>query len=219
MPNPAEIHTVYKKANGDRVPSVTTYLGILNKPALIHWAWELGVQGLDYRKVKDQAGNIGTLVHYLILCVLKGVEPDLSDYTQNDITATTIPMGKFSEWRACKKINPILLETPLVSETYGFGGMPDFYGEIDGVLTLLDFKTGKEVYQEAFYQVAAYQHLIEEAGYDVENTKIIRLGKSASEGFEERATGVLEKHWRVFLACQEIYELQKAIRRTGKEAG
>ena len=74
-----KIHTIYKKADGTRVPSVTTYLGVLAKPALIHWAWELGVQGLDYRKVRDQAGDVGTLVHYLILCQLQGQEPDLSE--------------------------------------------------------------------------------------------------------------------------------------------
>ena len=58
-----QIHTIYKKADGTRVPSATTYLGVLAKPALIHWAWELGVQGLDYRKVRDQAGETGTLGH------------------------------------------------------------------------------------------------------------------------------------------------------------
>ena len=41
-----------------------------HQPAVIHWAWEQGVAGLDYRKVRDQAGDIGSLVHYLILCAL-----------------------------------------------------------------------------------------------------------------------------------------------------
>src|SRR5438093_1588565 len=35
-------HTVYKNAAGKRVPGVTTILGILNKPALLKWAWEQG---------------------------------------------------------------------------------------------------------------------------------------------------------------------------------
>ena len=217
MPNPAKIHTVYHKADGTRVPSVTTYLGVLGKPALIHWAWELGVQGLDYRKVRDQAGDTGTLVHYLILCQLKEEEPDLSYYTPQDLASAASPMNKFNEGLKGKILEPILLETPLVSETYGFGGTPDFYGRVDGVLTLLDFKTGKEVYQEAFYQVAAYKRLLEELGYGVECAKIIRIGKSEDEGFEERATGNLEAHWEVFLACKKIYELQKQIRKTGKE--
>ena len=212
-----QIHTVYKKANGERVPSVTTYLSVLNKPALVAWAWQLGVQGLDYRKVRDQAGDTGTLVHYLILCQLKGEEPDLSYYTPQDLASASSPMNKFNEWLKGKDIKPILLETPLVSEIWNFGGMPDFYGVVDGSLMLLDFKTGKEVYQEAFCQVAAYKRLLEELGHDIEYVKILRIGKSADEGFEERATGNLENHWKIFLACQQIYNLQREIRKDKKE--
>lgn len=218
MPNPAQVHTIYKKKDGTRVPSVTTYLNILSKPALIHWAWEQGVAGLDYRKVRDQAGDTGTLVHYLILCALGGEEPDLSYYTPQDLAFAASPMNKFNEWRKGKVIEPILLEAPIVSELYSFGGTPDFFGLICGVPTLLDFKTGKEVYQEAFCQVAAYKELLVEYGYCPEAIKIIRIGKSEDEGFEERATGNLDNHWKIFLACQQIYELEKQIRRDKREA-
>jgi len=218
MPN-QKIHTIYKKKSGDRVPSVTTYLGVLAKPALIHWAWELGVQGLDYRKVRDQAGDVGTLVHYLILCQLQGQEPDLSDFTPNDVALTAAPMNKFNEWLQGHELEPILLETPLVSEAHSFGGTPDFYGRDNGKLTLLDFKTSGDIYAENFYQLAAYKSLLEEHGYPVESTRIVRVSKVESEGFDDRPAGDLTSHWEIFLACQLIYELQKAIRRTRKEAG
>lgn len=210
----AKVHIIYKTSDGQRVPSVTTYLEVLAKPALIHWAWELGVQGLDYRKVRDQAGDTGTLVHYLILSALKGEKPDLSMYSPQELATSVSPMSKFEEWRAGHILEPILLETPLVSEKYRFGGTPDFYGGIDGKLTLLDFKTGKDVYQEAFYQMAAYKELLIENGHEVEAIKILRIGKSDDEGFEERAIGNTESHFQLFLACQEIYELQKDIRKT-----
>lgn len=219
MPN-TKIHTIYKLADGSRVPSVTTYLGILAKPALIHWAWELGVQGLDYRKVRDQAGDVGTLVHYLILCKLKGEEPDLSTYTPQDVALAASPMNKFEEWLKEHKLQePMLLETPLVSEEYKFGGTPDFFGLIDGQATLLDFKTAKEVYQEVFYQLAAYKYLLLEHGYarTTDLVRILRIGKSEDEGFDYRDAGNLENHWKVFLACQQVYELQKIIRRVKKE--
>lgn len=217
MPDLTRIHTPYKKQDGTRVCSVTTYLGVLAKPALIYWAWELGVQGLDYRKVKDQAGDIGTLVHYLILCRLEGKEPDLSTFAPQDVTSAQVPLRKFEDWAVEHELQPILLETPLVSEKFSFGGTPDFYGRVDGKTTLLDFKTGKAVYQEAFYQVAAYRELLIEHGHEVNQVKILRLGKSEDEGFEECVVGNLENHWQIFLACQKIYELQKAIRRTSKE--
>ena len=213
MPKTESIHTIYKTADGQRVPSVTTYLNILAKPALIHWSWELGTQGLDYRKVKDQAGDIGTLVHYLILCDLQGKEPDLSDCSPNERRLVESSLSKYQVWKNGQVIEPILMETPLVSETYKFGGTPDFYGKIDDKLTLLDFKTGKAIYSEAFYQVSAYKKLLEEYGYGVEQVKVLRIGKSDDEGFEERSVGNLDKHWELFLCCQKIYNLQKDIRR------
>lgn len=57
MPSKTKIHTVYKLEDGTRVPSVTTILGILNKPALVEWAYQCGCQGLDYKAVRDQAGE------------------------------------------------------------------------------------------------------------------------------------------------------------------
>lgn len=217
MPSKTTIHTIYKTLDGKRVPSVTTYLGVLSKPAIIQWAWECGVAGLDYRKVRDQAGDTGTLVHCLIMCQLKKIEPDLTDYSPNEIATTYSSMSKFNQWVNNKAIEPILLEEPLVSEKFLFGGTPDFYGRIDDQLTVLDFKTGKEIYQDNFCQLAAYKKLLEEHGYEVLSARIIRVGKSASEGFEERAAGNLDKHWELFLACQRIYELQKTIKNTKEE--
>mgnify|MGYP001613575186 CR=1 FL=1 len=214
MADKTQVHTVYKLANGQRVPSVTTYLGILGKPAVIHWAWECGVQGLDYRKVRDQAGDIGTLVHYLILCSLGGKEPDLSAYSPQDLSAAEIPMSKFRAWLTGKVIEPILMEQPLVSETYAFGGTPDFFGLVNGVRTLLDFKTSGAVYPENFYQLAAYKHLLYEGGYyPVDQIKIIRIGKAVDDGLEERTIGNIEDAFTIFLACRDIYELQREMRK------
>ncbi len=213
----ATIHTVYKLANGQRVPSVTTYLGILNKPALIHWSWELGVAGIDYRKARDRAGDTGTIVHHLILSALKREEPDLSDYSEQDMATTAVPMKKFTEWLRGHELEPILMETPMVSEKYRFGGTPDFYGKDNGKLTLLDFKTSGAVYAENFYQLAAYKMLLAEHGHEVESARIIRVSKVIDETFDDRPAGNLDKHWLIFLACQQIYELQKATNRKGGE--
>ena len=213
MTTTTSIHTIYKKADGTRVPSVTTYLGVLAKPALLQWAWECGVAGLDYRKVRDQAGGIGSLVHYLILCRLKNEEPDLASYTPQDVAVAGTPMRKFDEWLKGHALEPILLETPLVSELFNYGGTPDFYGSDNGKFTLLDFKTSGGIYEENFYQLAAYMMLLTEAGYSVESARILRISKNEDEGFDDRPGGNLELPWKIFLACQQIYELQKATRR------
>ena len=43
-------HTVYKNEAGKRIVSSTGALNILAKPALIYWAWDLGMSGIDYKK-------------------------------------------------------------------------------------------------------------------------------------------------------------------------
>jgi hypothetical protein len=217
MPDKTKVHTVYKLADGKRVPSVTTVLGILNKPALLDWAHQCGLNGLDYKAVRDRAGDVGTLAHYMILCYLRQEAPDYSEYSNQAIEQALTCFAKFLEWERHHEIKPILIETPLVSEQYRFGGTIDFYGEIDGQPTLLDFKTSKAIYPDMFYQLAAYAHLLHENNHLAGAAKILRIGKSEDEGFEERSAGKLDKQWEIFLACQKIYELQKEIRKGGKD--
>jgi len=207
------IHTVYKLGNGSRVPSVTTILNILNKPALMEWAWQMGTQGLDYKAVRDEAGGIGTLAHYLIMRDLSGLDPDTSEYSAHDIELAENCLIKYWDWLKPRIVKPILLEQPLISEEYSFGGTIDFYGEIDGRPTLLDFKTGKAIYPEMFCQLAAYEQLLAEAGYPIEATRILRIGRNEDEGFEERSVGKLDKQLEIFLACKKIYDLQKEVKR------
>lgn len=212
MADKTKVHTIYKRANGERVPSVTTVLGILNKPALLDWAWKLGQQGLDYKAVRDQAGDIGTLAHYLIMCYLKDQKPDTSEYSAQDLDKANICLMKFWEWEKGHKVETVLVETALISEAYGFGGTIDFYGRIDGYDTLLDFKTGKATYPEMFYQVAAYSQLLKEASYPLFGVRILRIGKAEEEGFEDRAINSLERQWATFQHCLAIYNLQKEMR-------
>ena len=213
MPNKANIHTVYKVQSGERVPSVTTILGILNKPALLQWAWQCGVDGLDYRTVRDNAADIGTLAHYLIMCHLRGEEPDVSEYSAQDIDKAENCLLKYWNWEKEHSIKPVLVEVPLVSEEYGFGGTIDCLAQVGDALWLVDYKTGKAIYPEMIYQLAAYRQLLAEAGYVVDKSRILRIGREASGDFEERVVSDLEKPWQLFQACLTVYNLQKQIKK------
>ena len=57
MPH-TKAHTQYVLNTGDEAPGTTTVLGILAKPALIHWSWQCGMRGEDYRKIKDKMAGI-----------------------------------------------------------------------------------------------------------------------------------------------------------------
>ena len=204
-----KIHTVYKTQDGLRVPSTTTVLSILSKPALINWAWEQGKLGLDYKAVRDQAGDIGTLAHYLILCEIQGIEPDTSEYSKQNIDKAETCMIKFLDWQKQNPFKAMFVETPLVSETYKYGGTIDCFAQRGEELILIDFKTGKAIYSDQFIQLASYKNLLQEAGHKFDKTMILRIGKNEEEGFEVREGGDLTKHFEIFKHCLAIYQLQK----------
>ena len=56
-------HTRYYTTDGTLVPGSTTITGLLNKPALVKWANNLGLQGIDSSKYVDKAARVGTLIH------------------------------------------------------------------------------------------------------------------------------------------------------------
>ena len=58
--------------DGKLLPGTTTIIGkFKNSGALIHWAWKQGMDGIDYRETRDQAGEQGTSVHYLAESYIK----------------------------------------------------------------------------------------------------------------------------------------------------
>jgi len=206
----AKAHIRYKDTAGYIVPGVTTILGVLNKPALVKWANNLGLQGIDSSKYRDEMADIGTLAHYLIMCHLTGQTPDTADYSPNQLEMAENATLSYYEWAKGHTIEPILVEEALVSDQYGYGGTVDLYAAVDGVKTLVDFKTGKAIYPEMLYQLAAYKQLLQEHGYEVGPARILRIGRDADEGFEEKVVNGLEREWDIFAHCLGIYNLRKS---------
>jgi len=205
-----QAHIRYKLANGEPVPGVTTVLNILNKPALVQWAWELGRQGLDWREVRDNAGDIGTLAHYLILCHLKGEIPDVEEYSPSDVGKANNCLAKFKNWLREHPISPVMIEEPLVSEEYRYGGTLDLFAEHNGEFILVDFKTGSSgIFPEMMYQLAAYQQMLKEQGWPVASARILRMSRDGDD-FEEKIQSDLSKEFAIFKHCLNIYQLQRS---------
>jgi len=205
-------HIRYRTSNGAIVPGVTTFLNILNKPALVPWANKLGLQGIDSSKYVDDKAAIGTLAHYMILCHLEGEEPDISDYSSKQIDQAETCLIKFWDWEKNHTLQTILSEQPLISEMHGFGGTVDWYGLVDDVATLIDFKTGSGIYPEMVYQLSCYDHLLMDNGHYVHSSQIVRVGRNENEGFETRIYTSLSDAWELSLHCLVIYNLQKKMK-------
>lgn len=204
-------HTIYKTLEGEIVPSVTTVLKILNKPALLDWAWRLGRRGIDYHKVMDDAAGIGTLVHQKILDYLRGEMSIPLNYKLEQLMIAEKCFQKYLDWEKEHDIQPILLEAQLVSEKYKFGGTLDNYCLLDEIPTLIDYKTSKAIYEDYFYQLAGYKILLEEYGHPVEQCLILRIGRDETEGFEVCNRDNLEVEKQIFLHCLGIYHLKGGI--------
>lgn len=208
-------HTKYE-VDGQPVPGVTAVLGVLNKPALIPWAWNLGRQGIDLNQARQQALDAGTLAHYLCECSIKNQAPEPDYITEFPATAYATAQVAFTAFESWRKQSGIILEwteVALVSKQWSFGGTLDIAGRREGVTVIVDLKTSKQIYPEYRYQVAAYERLwLENHPNDpVAEVLILKLGKDDG-AFATESLSIQERDrsWDIFRHCLEIYRLQSA---------
>lgn len=196
-----KVHTRYRLKDGTLVPGATTVLRMIDKSGpLMRWAWKLGLEGIDYNKYRDKAAEVGTLAHYMIECELSGKEPDLTEYSPELIDKAENCLISWYEWRKSHDLEPILIEEPMVSERYKFGGTIDCCCILNGTKTLLDFKTGKGIYPSMLVQLSAYRNLLEENGHSIQQAVILNIGRQESEQFQTRFVGLkdMDELWEGF---------------------
>jgi len=207
----SKAHIRYKTSDGKIVPGATTITGLLNKPYLIRWANQLGLEGIDSSTYTDEAAKTGTLAHAMIQADLQGTQLDLSQFSPVQVDLAENACLSWYEWKKHHEVVPVHCEVPFVSDRMGYGGTVDCYCMLDGKPTLLDFKTGKAIYPEYFVQLAAYAELLREAALPVDETRILRVGRDATEGFEERSVSDTRKWFEIFQHLLGIYYLKKEL--------
>ena len=211
----AKQHTIYTLKNGDRVIGVTTAIGLLEKPALKFWANKIGLQGIKISEYVDSLAEVGTTAHAMILADLsgKGAESALEGKDADTKTLAENCYLSFCEWRKGHKIEPIALERVMVSELYRYGGTPDFIGLVDGVVEIIEFKTGG-IWPEHFGQLSAYAQLAIENGIvsaPVQRFRVLSIPRAETESFDEKVKTSVAVEWEIFEHCLAIYELKKRL--------
>ena len=161
----------YIDPDGNRYPSITTVLSILNEEELA--AWRKRVGDSEANKIGNRAAARGTQVHNIIEKYL--LNEDISDF---------LPYVR----QSLSNIRSILdehittiygLEVPLYSRYLGVAGRCDCIALFDGVPTIVDFKTSRrpkkhEKIPNYFAQMAGYAVMWEErTGMPITNTVII----------------------------------------------
>ena len=209
-------HTAYKLKNGTRVKGVTTIQSNLgwNKHVLVAWARRTALAGDDPDAVLKEAGAIGTLAHYLCECDIKGEEPELDDYSAEQIEKAENAFLGYLEWKKMTKPKYEAIELKMVSEKYKVGGTADFVARINNSLVLGDIKTSKGIYPEMTAQLAAYRKMYIEIQpkAKIESAMILKLDKN-SGAFSHHFVGKsqLEWGWKVFEHCMALEELHKEL--------
>lgn len=146
--------------------SVTNVLKILDKPAIRYWFGRevyramvvdptLGEQealSAPY-KVSDVAKNRGTTVHSIV-----------EAYKATGTQIETIPEYKgyaeaFYSWIKDYKMTILEHEKTVFDEDHKIAGTLDLLCKNNGDTWVIDVKTGKDIYDEAFLQVSAYMKM------------------------------------------------------------
>ena len=202
----------YYNEEKERIPSVTTILAILNKPALLYWAHQQGFEGKDlYEKAEAQAG---TCAHDMIECDIKGKEFDPSLYPVKILEDAQGAFDSYLRWKETSAFKPIETEVSLVSEKMQVGGTLDCVGTLNDRIRIVDWKTSKDVYEEYILQGATYVAIWNEnypehpaTGFD-----ILRVGKEiamfAHHSYDD-FPGVIE----MFMHLRKVYDLKKQIKK------
>jgi hypothetical protein len=160
-----------------------------------------------HKRELDKAGEIGSQAHALIEWNLRqslgqrmGPEPRVVDAAQWAFMA-------FQDWANSVALKPLYIEQTVFSKMHGYAGTMDLLALVNGVPTLIDFKTGKAIYAEAHLQNVAYQSALVEMGHaGAQGGLIVRLPKVDSDPeFETAVVPPVADLLPVFLSVKRVW--------------
>jgi hypothetical protein len=236
-------YTIYKLIREDgtdvKLSSITTILGaVLNKPYLIQWAVNLGVdflkeelvrigvkeKKLDFKSEEvnsvfnlakrrhtvkaAESGNLGTKIHVLIDKYIR------AKLIPKDFESIEERMGfyAFMEWAEANKFEPLLPETTVYHDEVFYTGEFDCVGMLNGKKYLIDFKISPSFYDEMGLQLEAGAQAYERNYNDkIEGIGILRLDRYNGLPEWKDYTSGRELYWEKFKYLANYYNLEKGI--------
>lgn len=175
----------------------------------------------SYQDIKDEAAVIGSLVHRVLeqvllarsgMAAMPSLPVQLDPIMAPEFTADMIAQAnraidagiKFFDER---HIRILQSEAPRWSARYGYIGTGDLIAEVDGVLSVLDYKTSKRLYETVFLQLAAYQAAYEEEHPEQKIQKRIAVNvcKTGLLEVKERDNLTFTEDFNTFRALLYVY--------------
>lgn len=175
----------------------------------------------------DNATTIGTVAHrfaYEELRYRSGIsklkprfpiEADsvlMPDFSPEMVDAVNSSARAVLQFFDDHHIEPIIMERPLWSPSEGYVGTPDVICRLDGVLSILDYKSSKAIFAETRIQLAALQNMFQEEFPDqiIRNRWAVNIPKSGGDvqtetyGLDEYAEDL-----ESFRACLTLYHFTR----------
>lgn len=193
-------------------------LSKLKKGEAITWAFNVG-QARKYANLygnRDKAADIGTIAHEILRAREMGAEIDNSNIAPDDWELALKCVASHDKWFEGMQIETIFCEKELVSEVHLYGGKIDKYAYVTDEETLIDYKSGKDIYDEYFYQLTAYVNLLLENGYPVKRAIIVNMPKTKGDSFKVDSKSVEALfeagYFDMFCAAKAAYYASKKIK-------
>lgn len=212
--------TVYRLKDKTRVPGASTISKMIEESGgLLHWAWQLGLDGKDLNESREGAASPGSLAHAMVQAVFHRTDPQrvLDGQPEEFAKPAALAFTAFSEWFGQTKLEPTASEVSLVSERHRFGGTLDaiLTDPTDGVMVLADWKTGS-IYPAHLLQVAGYRELWNEhhEASPIERVILVRFSKEDG-GFSHRQIppDTVAYAFEAFLHAKALYEARSFLKK------
>lgn len=222
-------HPKYYTSDGKQVVGASTIAGV-HKPVdfLMGWSAKLAREGKDWKKERNKTADYGRVAHFMIECHLSGYEPDLSEFTEEEIGVAEISFDKFLRFWNENELEVIGTELVLVSDSLKFGGTIDLVGRraTRGVVEF-DWKTSKRIYESHLFQAVGYKYLYDHQNLPedslplmpppdpIDEVCVVRTGRDGKEiEFETYwiPKEMIPKYWECFRSRLDVYNADKAIK-------
>lgn len=229
-------YTILVKGRRYKVPSVTRICSIIDKSGpLMGWAINNTLDvckgaiapGCEYaetyleavwdaakkqsRAVKDSAADKGKQEHRCIEdCFRRG------DFGQ--VSSGELPSG--AAWFQSLGGKALCFERRIYSRRNRYSGTFDLLADINGVLVLIDWKTGRSIYPEFRLQTAAYCKAYEEEFPDkrIEGRYLVRIAEDGSVEPHYFPRSTLRKDFAAFLGAKTLFDRVQQIDKENRKS-
>lgn len=215
---------------------VTTALGVIAKPALVQWSANMAVSyvieksepyygpdndlkdhyvvngeilaqaKVSHRTKKETAGDWGTNLHKAIEEWIKGKKLPALDFEALQAFV------KFMFWAEKEEVKFLESEKHVWSRELWIGGICDLVVEIKGKKYIADIKTSSGIYNEAFFQMGAYDLCLKEMGESdgIAGYVVINLKKDGS--MDMKTATDMELNRQAFKSALALHKIINSLK-------